>query len=490
MPCTYKGRKRIYADTDEITAENVWDVVQGALSTHNTNKADMTFLYNYYKGNQPILNREKEIRPEINNKIVVNRANEIVSFKAGYLLGEPIQYIRRDGNKTQSEDVRRLNDYMLSSSKETKDISLVTWMYIVGTGYRIVLPKTWVGKGKPQDEGEAPFEFYTLDPRECFVAYSRDVGNKPVYACVQSKPADSIIDGDYEYTVYTRNNVFTIKNGKVTLTEENPVGEIPIIEYPENDARLGAFEIVLEILDAINVAESNRLDDIEQTVQALLVLIGVDIEQKDADGNTVNTVAAIRANGGISIPLGSDAKYLTMQLNQGQTQTLVNDLENAWLTICGMPNRNGGTSTSDTGTAVFMRDGHAEAEIRAMNTQRMFSEPENRFVKLCLFIMSQVEPVNITSFDIVPHFNRQNAVNLQSKTQSFCELMASGFISPLWALKISKLAFDTESCYEDGMAWHDEQEEKRIKELQDSLTAQETEQGTDTEEEGGHNGTA
>ena len=39
------------------------------------------------------------------------------------------------------------------------------------------------------------------------------------------------------------------------------------------------------------------------------------------------------------------------------TQTLKNDLYQTILTICGIPNRNGGSSTSDTGNAVIFRDG-------------------------------------------------------------------------------------------------------------------------------------
>ena len=57
---------------------------------------------------------------------------------------------------------------------------------------------------------------------------------------------------------------------------------IPIIEYPANIvARLGAFEIVLPLLDAINTVESNRLDGVEQFVQALMLFHNVDINTED-----------------------------------------------------------------------------------------------------------------------------------------------------------------------------------------------------------------
>lgn len=46
-------------------------------------------------------------------------------------------------------------------------------------------------------------------------------------------------------------------------------------------ARLGAFEIVIPLLDAINMTESNRIDGVEQFVQALMLFHNVDISSED-----------------------------------------------------------------------------------------------------------------------------------------------------------------------------------------------------------------
>lgn len=478
MGCIYYGRRKIFATDDKINAENVWGVVQSALSIHNQNRQDMTYLYEYYKGNQPIYDRVKEIRPEICNKIAINRAYEIVTFKRGYLLTENIQYIRKDdAGKEQSEGINKLNEYMDSEGKATKDSVLAEWMYITGTGYRAVFPKSWVGDVK-HDDGEAPFEFYTLDPRECFVAYSREVGNKPVFACVQSKANDDSQLNDGEYTVYTTNTVYKIKNGEVK-SSPNKLGYIPIVEYPENNSRLGSFEIVLDILDALNLVESNALDDIEQTVQALLVLIGVDIQSKDENGNTVNTVDAIREQGGISIPEGSDAKYLQNKLDQGVTKALSADLEQKWLEICGMPNRNGGSSTSDTGAAVQLRDGWSSAEVMAMNTQTMWTESEKQFLRIVLSIIKLVESTDLKATDVIPHFNRQNAINIQSRVQAFTGLVGAG-LDERDCVKISGIAFDVESVVENWKRHKQELEKQRVKELQDSMKMQDENSDNDT----------
>jgi hypothetical protein len=208
----------------------------------------------------------------------------------------------------------------------------------------------------------------------------------------------------------------------------------------------------------------------------------VDIQVKDKDGNVTNTIDTIRAQGGIALPEGADAKYLTMQLNSGQTKALASDLESAWLEICGMPNRNGGTSTSDTGTAVQLRDGWSAAEVMAMNTQTMWTESEKQFLRIVLAIINSADSIGLKASDIIPHFNRQNAVNIQSKVQAYDGLIASGHIHPKDCIKISGIAFDVESVYNNGEKYREEQEQKRVKELQDSMKSDDSEDEAVNEE--------
>lgn len=82
--------------------------------------------------------------------------------------------------------------------------------------------------------------------------------------------------------------------------------------------------------------------------------------------------------------LKGEIKYLVEELNQGQTQVVVDNLYDAVLTIVGMPNRNGGLSTSDTGSAVIMRDGWSAAEARAKDSETTFKKSEREFLRLVL----------------------------------------------------------------------------------------------------------
>ncbi len=46
-----------------------------------------------------------------------NWANKIVNFKVGYLCGEPIQYISRNGDERVVESINRLNELMFAEDK-------------------------------------------------------------------------------------------------------------------------------------------------------------------------------------------------------------------------------------------------------------------------------------------------------------------------------------------------------------------------------------
>ena len=416
------GRSIIYSDETEINENNICAVLNAAIPEFDKNSQQIDYLYQYYKGNQPILGRIKDVRPEINNKIVENRANEIVSFKVGYLMGEPIQYVAR--KESCVEKINTLNDYVFAEDKAAKDKELADWFTICGTSYRLTIPNKRHEKGN----GEAPFEIFTLDPRHSFIIYNNGLGNKPLMGVIRTIKKD----GTSKYWCCTDNKYYTIEGDNVT-SESYLGGIIPMVEYPLNSARIGAFEIVLPLLDALNKIGSDRVNGIESFIQALFVLKGADLEE-DID--------TIKEKGGILLPADGEVKYLTQELNQAQTQTLVDYYYQTILTICGMPNRNGGSSTSDTGSAVIMRDGWSAAEARAKDTELMFKKSEKQFLKLAITFSNELEGMDLNLSDIEIRFTRRNYENIQEKVNVLTQMLDNEKIHP-------KLAFETSGAFVD-----------------------------------------
>ena len=453
------GRRVIYSDKEEITPENVIEVLDKALAVHNQNRSEIQYLFDYYKGRQPILERTKEYRKEICNRIVENRANEIVSFKVGYLMGEPVQYVSRGSDEDGAYGINKLNEYVFEEDKAAKDKELADWFTICGTAYRMVLPD------RTAEDGDSPFNIYTLDPRNSFVVYHSGLGNKPLMGVRYVLRED----GSTVYSVYTSSAHFEITQpgnaaggslgGKgIAFYESHILGGVPIVEYPANSARMGAFEAVLPILDAINNVASNRIDGVEQFIQAILVFQGIDPDNDD--------VSRLKEEGGIAVPPDGKVSYLTQELNQTQTQTLVDYLYQTVLTICGMPNRNGGTSTSDTGSAVIMRDGWSAAEARAKDTELMFKMSEKRFLRLAVNIANTYRDINIRPSDIEIRFTRRNYENIQAKAQVLSELLSNEKVHPRLAFEHCGMFVDPELAYRQSCEYSEKQKEDAAAELQ------------------------
>lgn len=432
------GRRIILSDADVITDDNVLYELQQALNVHTLNRSQIDYLWRYYRGDQPILERTKDVRPEICNRIVENRANEIVSFKVGYLCGEPIQYVGRTSGETVSRGISDLNEMMLYESKAALDKELIEWQMICGTAYRLVLPNDVF------DGDDSPFKLYTLDPRDTFVVYSSKIGNEPLFGVKYRWSQEK----GYIYSVYSVDGYWEIINNEISFSEPHSLRGVPIFEYPSGRARLGAFEVVLPQLDQINNIESNRMDGMEQTVQAFIKFINCDIEKEDF--LELKALGAIKVKSADGAP--ADVDVVKNDLSQDQSQTMKDDTYNAILTICGLPNRNGGSSTSDTGAAVILRDGWSLAEARAKDSETEFKRSERKMLKMIIRIIQDTpglsdEIYQIGTGDIKIQFTRRNYENVQSKSQVLVSMLQNGKIHPRLAFEHCGMFSDAEDAY-------------------------------------------
>ena len=467
------GRRQIFSNVDEVNDANVLDVLEKALATHNRNRAEIIFLQDYERGIQPVLDRTKVYNDHINNKIVVNLANEIVTFKTSAFAGEPIQYVSRAAGIRERETdepipdkVARVNSMMLAEGKQTKDLKLAHEMFTCGVGYRLVFHDS--GRNGNDWMDEAPFEMYIPDSRNTFIVRRSDVTKRVLMGVtyVYLDPPHS----DVEYTVYTPNVTYTIKgiagtvnndHGlKITDRKQHNFGLVSLIEYPCNPDYMGAFEPVITMLDAINLTQSNRLDGIEQFIQALMVFDGVDISRED--------FLELKDLGAIKLPPTQNASggkklyYLNEQLDQSQTQTLVNDMEKTIREIVGMPSQgDGNSSDSSNNGAMIIKNGWWHAEARAQETQSMWKEAETEFLKVVLKICDETNALaGLKISDLEPKFWRQSYEDLLVKTQSFMTLRTAG-MPAIQAFIFSQLSRDPES---DAMVY-DEYQEKLAEEL-------------------------
>ena len=430
------GRLDIYSTFDEITEENVKTELNSALVYHIKNMLQEEFLYWYTRGVQPILHRSKDIREDILNIVQVNTAAEIVDFKNGYFLTQPCSYVsRRKGVQTK---LKKLNEYLYRSGKLEVDNKVADWFHRVGKGVAFITPN---------EDKEAPFKAYALDPRSAFVVYSLKPGNEPVMGVNYV-----VADGKAKFDVFTKDYVFHlsgVQTGKTVTYEKshdymttattldsvepNVLGEIPIIEYRYNSVNTSAFELAIPLLDEISNLTSNACDGVEQFIQSLAIAVNCEFPED-------TTITDIRKAGMIALrSIGenkADFKVLTEQLDQTQTKTLVDSIYDEVLRICAMPSRSNGSSTYDTtGAAVLANFGWYQADAAARNTEDLFKESNRQFDRIIVEILKRKGLLDIDLNDFELNFVRNETANVQSKAQAFQTLMAAGLHPELAAAK-------------------------------------------------------
>lgn len=472
------GRTVVYTDVLEIDSSNIGDVLAEAIDDHEQNSTDINYLYEYYKGDQPINTREKTYNDNVNNKVVVNRAAEIVNFKVGYLLSAPIQYIDAASNDNEegieNSDLDTLTRYCMLEDKETSDLEVAEWQSICGRAFRMILPK------EETLEGESPFAIYTLDPRNTEVVYSSKMGHKPMMAFTSVTLKDDTV----LYYCYTATDFYVLDedgndmSDEITKSGPHALGMIPIIEYPANEARLGDFEQVIALLNAVNTVMSNRVDGVEQFIQAILCLEGMQIEgssdQTQAQAETA-FMQQVKEVGGMMTPQNSRAYYLTQELNQQQTEVLVQSMYDQILTIVGMPNRNmGNSSTSDTGSAVILRNGFSEAEARARIRENYFKKSERRFLNLMIVLSNTLGGTNLFPVDVDIRFPRRNYTNDSANVTNLISMLSSDWITPEFAYAHSNMCADPHHEYLLAKAWVESREKEEVDDL-DSANDEEPE---------------
>ena len=429
------GRRDIYTSAEEITEENVLDEVTSALTYHMTNVQEEEYLYWYRRGYQPVLARTKEYNNFVCNHVVVNIAANVCDFKSGYFLQEPAWYTSRKSGKKGKVD--KLNEFLYRSGKQAADNTIADWFHTVGKAVLYV---------EPNNSDDVPLKAYALDPRSAFVVYSMRPGNRPVFA------VNVVIDG---YTalidVYTNEYIYRLKGGasqpkvsgyknyateasELVGRERNWLGHIPIIEYRYNSVNMGAFEAALPLMDSINDIQSSRQDAVSQFIQSIIVAVNCQFE----DGTTANK---IKESGMIALSsIGeqkADFKILSEELNQDQTQTLVDDLYDEVLTICAMPKTSrGGKGVYDTtGAAVIFSAGWEHASASARNTEDLFRESNKQFDIILVDVLKRRGLLDISPIDFELNFLRSETANIQSKAQAFNTLLASGLHPELAAKK-------------------------------------------------------
>lgn len=422
------GRKIAYTNVDTITINNVVKVIGDCIGVFYWNKPIIKYLWDYYKGDQPVLYRTKMSNEDVINKIVENHAYEWVQFKAAQTFGEPIQFISRKDDETINKAVDTLNDFMADANKQEKDIKAGEWQSATGTSFKAAQPK----------KGEVPFRIVAPTPLNTYAIYNEST-EEQILAVQELKDED----GNWYKMAFSDTMSFRIVDSKVVEAKLHTYGEIPIVEFPNNHERLSDIELIIGILDAINNMQSSRMDSIQQFVEYWVKFVNCEIDEETFRKMKENHALVVKS---INKDNKSDVDIMTQELNQTQSQVAKEDFINNALSILAIPNKQGNTG-GDTQGAVELRNGWDFSKSRAKLKDPLIKSCEKRLAVVVLNILRLAgEDLKLSVSDFDVQINHSPQDNMYTKAQTLTVLLQSG-IHPLIAIKTVGLWGDAEKTF-------------------------------------------
>ena len=459
------GRRIIYTRASKITRANIVKELEKALTVHRQNARETAYLDRYYRGDQPIIYRRKEDRPEVNNRIVVNLAYEVVERKVADICAEPIQYVLRGTDEAKAEQISELNALMDSESKQECDIEICRWRSICGTAYRFIGNDD--GNGGLLDESE--FELRCENPMYTFVVYYPS--GKPAFSC-QIREDEN---GAEFYFCYTQTEWIIIKNGKVDDYGTNGNYAIPVVEYPNNSRRLSDVELTILITDSVNTLSSDRINGVEQFVSSFVKFVNCEVDEEQFAKMRQAGALVVKSNNGSENK--ADVDLLTQELSQSETQVVFTDMYDKILEIQGLANRQSINSGGDTGNAVQLRNGHYDSGLRTAINEPILKKSENMAIKIILNRLRINKGFTLVPSDIEIHVNHNKLDNMLTKAETLEILLRCG-IHYKRAIKVIDLFSDSEATANESakrmeILYPEEKEEQAQAETQ-AVTANES----------------
>lgn len=446
------GRKKYFTPftSEQLNKGNIVSIVKTYYDQFAAEVPSIMFLHDYFKGKQPILDKTRDELAHANSKIVINLARTACKNIKAAFIGEETQYLPIDSNSEQQKAALKSLLTLYRQIEEPAHNSRIEGdRGKYGYAYEFI---------KMQKNGKTKLK--RLLPFKTSMVFSEDDEDEVVFAYNfyerLNEKGEKI---GLHFKTYTPALCFEFDTSTSCELEgevkevTNPIGIIPIVMYPNNDELMGDFEPAIPILDAINKTYSNRIDNIDDIVEAFLVFVNTEIfEQKTDETGKVtydNTkLKTMKKNKAIEIRgeqgLPADVKHVVNKLDQKNIQIVCDNLVRLAYVVMGVPDGVNSKSSggSDSAEADKTMEGFEQFEQLLNDKERLFKKS----IKLRLAIirelhkldtatdLSKLEPENV---DI--RFIRSKSLNGSSVAVIIQTLRKTGLFSPDTLIALSNL---------------------------------------------------
>lgn len=249
---------------DGLTTEQIKKFV-----TENSTDTRLLALKNYYEFKHKILSRMMRDSKTPNNKLIHSYPKYITDTATGYFMGVPVSY---------STDDKGLNDDLQKLMKKNKEPKKNYQLAKEASKYGYVFELVYLNEN-------ADVRFCAILPHNGVMIYDASVEPKVLafirhYENTVLKP-DGTQENEVRIELYREMTVETylLKNGAISQTtddanSENKFKAVPVVEYKNNEERIGDYEPVLSLVDAYDLVRSNSANLFQYNDDALLKFKG------------------------------------------------------------------------------------------------------------------------------------------------------------------------------------------------------------------------
>lgn len=378
------------------------NIILRLINKHSAMIAEKLKCQEYYEGKHNILNRTRE-EGAPNNKVVCNHAKDISDTATGYFMGNPITY-----SNTGDADIDPLLTAFDEANIDDVDAENALDASIVGLAYEYVYAKE--GESKPTSKNLSPFNTFmiyddTIEENELAGVYyyqkKDDVNNKSCWVAV-------VVTENLKYTLSIENNT-AMQQTVTEEPEEHHFGEVPIIEYLNNKDGIGDFELQIPLIDAYNTLMSDRINDKEQFIDAILALYGALLG--DDDDDTKEAYKKLKEEKLLELPLDAKAEYLSRQMDENGVEVLRKAIKEDIYTFSHVPNFTDESFAGNTsGVALELK--LLGLEMLTKIKERYYKKGNRKRIRLyCNFL--GMKAIALEAGSIVATFSRSLPKNLQ-----------------------------------------------------------------------------
>lgn len=369
-------------------------------------------LHEYYRGNQAIQERTRT-KGAPNNKITINLAAYISNIATGYFISNPITY-------TASTDVD-IDPLLIAFDKAHTDDTDADNAFdtsVYGSAYEYIYAA----------ENAAEVRCKSLTPTNTFLVCDTSIEERPLFGVYYRIIHDAAKNRKrYVATVCTKHYIYTLNilDGQRIAQpideapQEHYFGDVPIIEYQNNHESTGDFEIALPLLDAYNIVMSDRVNDVQDYVDAILVIYGSLLSDDSESGEAKKS---LRDGKLLEFPdkQTMGAEWLTRQLDQNGVEILQKAIAKDIMRMAGVPDfSDENFASNSSGVAIAYKT--LLLEWLTKTKERYYRQGLRKRIKLFSNYLG-FKQIMVDADSIIPHFSRSLPVNKLETAQTVAML--------------------------------------------------------------------